>query len=191
MIDPPPLSTSASNRRYAIAGAAGLAVVAGVIWYFAVYDTAQNKCDRGDLGACMVVAGQQAAAQASASADAQASADAAAAQASAAAEQQQAQASASASASASAQAAADAAARAAWLARVGATCQRVGGRWDGSACRIQYRSPADGALYNYTVQFDAQGNVTPLSGQSAAECPTSYGAAIKGYWHPDTDVCSV
>lgn len=37
-----------------------LAVVA--VWYFAVYDTAEGKCNRGDLGACMVVLAKQSAA---------------------------------------------------------------------------------------------------------------------------------
>jgi len=41
----------------AIAVAVVIIIGAGLIWYFAVYDTAQNKCDRGDLGACLVVAG--------------------------------------------------------------------------------------------------------------------------------------
>ncbi len=44
-------------------------IVAGLIWYFGFYDTAAGKCNRGDLGACVVVAGQQAAASASAAAD--------------------------------------------------------------------------------------------------------------------------
>jgi 4-amino-4-deoxy-L-arabinose transferase-like glycosyltransferase len=33
------------------------AVLVAVGWYFLVYDTAEGKCNRGDLGAC-VVAGQ-------------------------------------------------------------------------------------------------------------------------------------
>lgn len=59
----------------------GVLLVGSLIWYFGFYDTAAGKCNRGDLGACVVVAGQQAAqaaAVASASAEAQASADAAA-----------------------------------------------------------------------------------------------------------------
>jgi hypothetical protein len=36
------------------------AVVGGLAWYFLVYDTAEGKCNRGDLGACAVVAAQHA-----------------------------------------------------------------------------------------------------------------------------------
>jgi hypothetical protein len=116
-------------------------LIAGLVWYFAVYDTAQNKCSRGDVGACIVVGGQQAEAQASASAEAaanaaaaEASPSAAAAEASASAQQQQAQASASAEASAAAQ-------QAAVAAKEQATCGRVGGAWAGNICQIDYRSP--------------------------------------------------
>jgi hypothetical protein len=37
-----------------------VAVVVGgaLFWYFAVYDSASGRCDRGDLGACMVVQGR-------------------------------------------------------------------------------------------------------------------------------------
>lgn len=66
-----------------------LLILVGIgVWYFGYYDTAAAKCRRGDLGACVVTAAQQAAASASASAvaasasaSAQASADAAAQQA--------------------------------------------------------------------------------------------------------------
>ena len=33
-----------------------VAAVAFGIWYFAVYDTTQSKCDRGDTDACLVLA---------------------------------------------------------------------------------------------------------------------------------------
>lgn len=36
------------------------AVAGGLAWYFLVYDTAEGKCNRGDLGACAVVAAQHA-----------------------------------------------------------------------------------------------------------------------------------
>jgi hypothetical protein len=35
------------------------AIVYGAIWYFTVYDTAQGRCQRGDLGACAVVVANQ------------------------------------------------------------------------------------------------------------------------------------
>lgn len=69
---PMPLATTRpSNAGCSIA--AVMAVIAvvlviGLIWYFVFYDTAAGKCNRGDLGACLVVAGQHAAVQASAAA---------------------------------------------------------------------------------------------------------------------------
>ena len=42
-----------------------VAVVAGA-WYFGVYDTAAGKCNRGDLGACVVAEAQQQAQQSAA-----------------------------------------------------------------------------------------------------------------------------
>jgi len=86
---PPPSSPSSVTPVLVVVGGFLLLVVIGVlVWYFGYYDTAQGKCNRGDFGACLVVAGQQAAASASASAaaasasaSAQASADAAAQQA--------------------------------------------------------------------------------------------------------------
>ena len=66
----------------------GVLILGVLFWYFGYYDTAAAKCQRGDLGACVVTAAEQAAASASASAvaasasaSAQASADAAAQQA--------------------------------------------------------------------------------------------------------------
>lgn len=35
-------------------------IAAGIAWYFLVYDTAEGKCNRGDLGACAVVAAEHA-----------------------------------------------------------------------------------------------------------------------------------
>jgi hypothetical protein len=102
----------------------------------------------------------------------------------------QAQQQAQASASAAAQAQADAAARAAWVAKVSATCARVGGAWDG-VCHIAYRSPDDGSVYQYTVSFDSSGNITPSGPQNATECSTYFGSGVKGYWHPDTDICAI
>jgi len=83
------VSTAGSVRPPSRSTAVGIVVIVGLVivgvlvWYFGYYDTAAAKCNRGDIGACLVVAGQQAAqaaAVASASAVAQASADAAAAQ---------------------------------------------------------------------------------------------------------------
>lgn len=207
---PPPARMSITlDTRAAAVGVVVLALVAaGLIWYFAVYDTAENKCQRGDLGACLVVAGQQQATQASASASAeavQASASAEAAQASAAAAQQ---AQAAESAAASASASASAAAVAAVLAREQATCQHVRGSWDGSICRIDYTSPDDGQTYHYTVSFDASGNVevapcsdtawaashgcSPEPVQAAkADCLNGSYSGVTSYWHADTDICSI
>src|SRR5260370_32528207 len=83
-----PMGPGSTNRQSkAVSTSAivfiGLLIVGGLVWYFGFYDTAAGRCNRGDLGACVVAVGQQAAQQAavaSASADAQASADAAAAQ---------------------------------------------------------------------------------------------------------------
>ena len=36
-----------------------LVVVIGAWWFFNVYDTAEGRCGRGDLGACIVPQGQQ------------------------------------------------------------------------------------------------------------------------------------
>jgi hypothetical protein len=41
--------------------AAALVVVAIVIWYTQVWDTPKGKCERGDLGACIVWQAQQSA----------------------------------------------------------------------------------------------------------------------------------
>jgi hypothetical protein len=66
----------------AIASVIVFVLVVGLIWYFGFYDTAEGRCSRGDLGACLVYYAQ---AQASASAEAaQAQASAAAVAASAA-----------------------------------------------------------------------------------------------------------
>ncbi len=58
---------------------AGAVLVVGLVWYFAVYDTAEGRCNRGDLGACFVVYAKQSAAASVAAAAASASAAAAAA----------------------------------------------------------------------------------------------------------------
>ena len=44
-----------------IAVAVAIVVVLAVVglWYFKVYDTAAGKCNRGDVGACMVWQAQQ------------------------------------------------------------------------------------------------------------------------------------
>lgn len=48
-------------------GGALLVLALGAAWYVGVYDTAEGKCNRGDLGACLVVYAKQSA-EASASA---------------------------------------------------------------------------------------------------------------------------
>jgi hypothetical protein len=147
-----PRYTIAIERKVIVGGVVALAlIVAGLVWYFAVYDTAENKCSRGDLGACVVVAGQQAEASASAAAVAEASASAAAAEASVAA----AQASASAETSAAAH-------QAAVAPKEQATCQRVGGSWGGAVCRIDYRSPG------VSIRLQAERAIASVV---EAECP--------------------
>ena len=37
----------------------GLAVLAVLLWYFTIYDTAKGKCQRGDVNACIVWQAQQ------------------------------------------------------------------------------------------------------------------------------------
>src|SRR2546425_9497673 len=70
--DPPPppgQSGRPSNTGPVVAVSVIVVVlVLGAIWYFGFYDTAAGKCNRGDVGACLVVAAQQAAVQASAEA---------------------------------------------------------------------------------------------------------------------------
>jgi len=36
-----------------------IALLAVAWWWFAIYDTAKGKCERGDLGACAVYESQQ------------------------------------------------------------------------------------------------------------------------------------
>jgi hypothetical protein len=49
-----------SELRYGLGiFAVGAIALAIAWWYFAVYDTAQGKCNRGDLGACVVWQSQQ------------------------------------------------------------------------------------------------------------------------------------
>jgi len=47
---------SDSNRPWIVVAlvTAAVLVVAGLIWYFGFYDTANGRCSRGDLGACLV-----------------------------------------------------------------------------------------------------------------------------------------
>ena len=139
------------------------------------------------------------------------SASAASAQASAAASAQAAQASAAASAQAAASAAAQAAAV---IAKEEATCAQAGGSWGTvgyDLCQLRYQSPSDGQTYDYTVDFDANGNVTvapcsdqgfsethdcldqPETAQQAqADCLNgSYNGGQPGEWHSDTDICSL
>lgn len=60
--------------------AGGLLVLAIVaVWFFAVYDSAEGRCNRGDLGACVVVFAKQSAAASASAAVASASAAAVAA----------------------------------------------------------------------------------------------------------------
>jgi len=74
------LTPSKSNTAaIVVAVVAVFVVIVGLIWYFGFYDTAAGRCNRGDLGACLVYYAQsQASASAQAAAD-QASANAQAA----------------------------------------------------------------------------------------------------------------
>jgi hypothetical protein len=71
---------SKSNTTIIVAAAViGLLLIVGLVWYFGYYDTSAGRCNRGDLGACLVYYAQsQASASAQAAAD-QASANAEAA----------------------------------------------------------------------------------------------------------------
>lgn len=95
------------------------------------------------------------------------------------------------------------------------TCERVGGTWISSSytyvCNIDYRSPVYGSVFHYTVTFDAGGNVIPqacwdtafstsnhcgTAPESAQQAHTdclngSANAVEQGYWHADTDICSL
>ena len=126
-----------------------------------------------------------------------------------------------AAASASASASASAAA-AAVIAHEAAICSRAGGSWYGPAnlfgvplttgggCRVEYTSPSDGQTYDYSIDFDANGNVIPdpcsddafaathdclneqeTPQQAEADCLNgSYSGGQPGDWHSDTDICS-
>ena len=42
-----------------VLSAVGLIVGGALLWYFTIYDTAMGKCDRGDVGACVIWQAQQ------------------------------------------------------------------------------------------------------------------------------------
>lgn len=81
------------------------------------------------------------------------------------------------------------------LAKEKGTCTAVGGQWRddlyNGICRIDYRSPADGQLYHYTVSFDQDGNMAALPGQGKADCVPGFNGSDRPTWHPDTMICSV
>lgn len=62
-----------------------------------------------------------------------------------------------------------------------ATCAQVGGKWysDG-VCSVIYNNSG------YTVNYDDNGNVVPLFGESPESC-----AANHDVWHSDTDICEI
>ncbi len=76
-----------------------------------------------------------------------------------------------------------------------ATCGKVGGTWKTSFgnpyCAIDYRSPADGATYHYTVSFDSEGNIIATAANNADECRGLYGPNVTGVWHSDTLICAI
>ena len=128
-----------------------------------------------------------------------------------------AQRSADAAATAEAQAQASAAAATAQqdvLDKEQSTCTAAGGTWGVSiagGCSIQYVSASDGRTYNYSVAFDADGNVVPVAcedsgfsathdcdntaetaAQAQQDCADgSYNYGSVGTWHADTDICSL
>jgi hypothetical protein len=57
-----------------VSGLLILLLIGGAIWYFGYYDTAGAKCQRGDLGACVVLYAQQSASASAAAASASAAA---------------------------------------------------------------------------------------------------------------------
>jgi hypothetical protein len=67
----------------------------------------------------------------------------------------------------------------------------MGGRWDDGLCRIGYRSPDDGSVYQYKVSIEANGDVKLSGPKNAEECSTYYGANVKGYWHTYAASCSI
>jgi hypothetical protein len=97
------------------------------------------------------------------------------------------------------------------------TCERLGGTWRSSAytyvCSIDYKSPVYGSVFHYTVTFDAGGNIIPdacsdnaFAFSTSKDCRTtpesvqqahtdclngSANAVEQGYWHADTDICSL
>ena len=74
-------TTPSKSNTTIIVGVAviGLLLIVSLVWYFGYYDTSAGRCNRGDLGACLVYYAQsQASASAQAAAD-QASANAQAA----------------------------------------------------------------------------------------------------------------
>lgn len=129
-------------------------------------------------------------------------ADAAASQSAAAA-----QAAASASAAAAAQAQAI-------LSNEQVICKRVGGSAGTSfgdfTCGVSYVSPGDGQTYQYSIDFDGNGDVIPDScsddgfsqsndcnstqetvAQARTDCLDGSANGEQGYWHATTDICSV
>jgi hypothetical protein len=49
----------------------GFLFIVGLVWYFGFYDTAAGRCNRGDLGACVVYYAQSQASASAAAAEAQ------------------------------------------------------------------------------------------------------------------------
>ena len=63
-----------SGWPFGVGGLLVLLLIGGAIWYFGYYDTAGAKCQRGDLGACVVVYAEQSASASAAAASASAAA---------------------------------------------------------------------------------------------------------------------
>ncbi len=185
-----------STTKAVLITVAGAVLVLGLVWYFGVYDTAQGKCNRGDMGACLVLAAQQAQQSANAAASQSASAAVASAEASA-------SAAASASASASTEASAEAA-------NFAASCQQLGGSLQRGGCWISYPSPADpgagpghGTVTRmFQIPLKADGTLAGFDNYVVASARTScllWNGPVGGggaggtedYWHPDTHVCAI
>jgi hypothetical protein len=173
----------AVDRRIAAVGLIAATLVAGIVWNVAAYDSPLNKCRRGDIQSCRVVVAQ---------------------------EEQGGQPQPVARPHSPAPPSASPPPQV--LALEQATCATASGKWDSSVCRINYRSQNDGQIHPYVLSFDSGGNVVPAPcgddgwneshdcfshpvplQQARIDCLNgSYTLdALIGYWHSDTDICSL
>lgn len=77
------------------------------------------------------------------------------------------------------------------LAKEQATCAQVGGKWYSNANTLYSDQPVCSVLYDnsaYTVDFDDEGNVVPLFGDSPESCAAKF-PVNTWRWHSDTQIC--